>query len=92
MVEVNPLLTNIPCIDQSPDPIEQEIPDIYPSCGVTRAMAKKVKQNDGDIDITDTFWGQSFKHEITNTFSSSLSAKQTDLSNNKSEFRHFSSI
>ena len=28
-VVVNPLLTNIPCIDQPPDPIEQEIPDLY---------------------------------------------------------------
>ena len=25
---VNPLLTNIPCIDQPPDPIEQETPDL----------------------------------------------------------------
>ena len=56
-VVVNPLLTNIPCIDQPPDPIEQEIPDLYPSCAVTRAMAKKPKQNDGDIDLTDTFLG-----------------------------------
>ena len=80
-VVVNPLLTNIPCIDQPPDPIEQEIPDLYPSCAVTRAMAKKAKQNDGDIDLTDTFLGQSFKHEITNSLSSSLSDKQTELHN-----------
>ena len=55
-VVVNPLLASIPCIDQSPDPIEQEIPDLYLSCAVTRAMAKKAKQNDGDFDLTDTFW------------------------------------
>ena len=55
-VVVNPLLTTIPCLDQPPDPIEQEIPDLYPSCAVTRAMAKKAKQNDGEIDLTDTFW------------------------------------
>ena len=42
-VVVNPLLTTIPCLDQPPDPIEQEIPDLYPSCAVTRAMAKKAK-------------------------------------------------
>ena len=29
---INPLLTSIPYIDQPPDPIEQEIPDLYPSC------------------------------------------------------------
>ena len=90
-VVVNPLLTNIPCIDQPSDPIEQEIPDLYPSCAVTRAMAKKAKQNDGDIDLTDTFLGQSFKHEITNSLSPSLSGKQTDLSD-KSESSHYSSI
>ena len=90
-VVVNPLLTNIPCIDQPPDPIEQEIPDLYPSCAVTRAMAKKAKQNDGDIDLTDTFLGQSFKHEITNSLSSSLSDKQTEV-RNKSESSHYSAI
>ena len=77
-VVVNPLLTNIPYIDQPPDPIEQEIPDLYPSCAITRAMAKKAKQNDGDIDLTDTYLGQPFKHEITNSLSSRLSDKQTD--------------
>ena len=40
-VVVNPLFTSTPCVDQPPDPIEQEIPDLYPSCAVTRAMAKK---------------------------------------------------
>ena len=54
-------------------------------------MAKKAKQNDGDMDLTDTFLGQSFKHEITNSLSSSLSDKQTDLSD-KSESSHFSSL
>ena len=59
---VNPLLTNTPCEDQLPDPIEQEIPNLYPSCAVTRAMVKKAKLNDGIqyIDLTDTFIGQSF--------------------------------
>ena len=88
-VVVNLLLTNIPYIDLPPDPIEQEIPDLYPSCAVTRAMVKKAKKNDGDIDLTDTFLGQSFKHEITNSLSSSLyisslSGKQPD-SSDKSE-------
>ena len=88
-VVVNPLLTTIPCLGQPPDPIEQEIPDLYQSCAVTRAMAKKAKQNDGDIDLTDTFLGQSFKHDITNSLSSSLSDKQTS---DQSESSHYSSI
>ena len=88
---INPLLTNIACINQPSDPIEQEIPDLYPSCAITRAMAKKAKQNDSGIDLTDTFLSQSFKHEITKSLSSSLSDKQTDLSD-KSESSHYSSI
>ena len=82
-IVVNPLLTNTPCEDQSPDPIEQEIPDLYPSCAVTRAMAKKAKLKDGiqDIDLTDTFIGQSFHDEI----SKSLSPSQTDFNNQRSD-------
>ena len=38
---VNPLVTDTPNIGQTDDPVEQEIPDLYPSCAVTRAMAKK---------------------------------------------------
>ena len=55
-VVVDPLLTNTPCVDQLPDPIEQEIPDPYPSCAVTRAMAKKANQNNGmqDFNLADT--------------------------------------
>ena len=66
-VVVNPLLTSTPCVDQPPDPIEQEIPDLYPSCAVTRAMAKKAKLYDGmqDINLTDTLIGQSFNKEIS---------------------------
>ena len=36
-VVVNPLLTNIPSIDQ---PLEQKIPDLYPSCAVTRTTCQ----------------------------------------------------
>ena len=54
-------------MDQLPDPIEQELLDLYPSCAVTRAMAKKamLTENQSDIDLTDSFIGQSFKNEIT---------------------------
>ena len=40
-VVVNPLVTDTPNLDQTPDPIEQEIPDLYPSCAVTRAMTSE---------------------------------------------------
>ena len=62
-VMVIPLVTDAPCTDQSPNPIEQEPPDLYPSCAVTRAMAKKVMltENQSDVDLTDSFIGQSLK-------------------------------
>ena len=81
-VVVDPLLTSTPCVvDQPPDPIEQEIPDLYPSCAVTRVMAKKAKLNHGmqDIDLTDTLIGQSFNDEISNSLSPSQSDIQTDF-------------
>ena len=80
-VVVDPLLTSTPCVDQPPDPIEQEIPDLYPSCAVTRAMAKKAKQNNGmqDISLADTLIGQSFNDEISNSLSPSQSDIQTDF-------------
>ena len=85
-VVVDPLLTSIPCVDQPPDPIEQEISDLYPSCAVTRAMAKKAKLNHGmqDIDLTDTLIGQSFNDEISNSHSPSQSDIQTDFDTSRS--------
>ena len=80
-VVVNPLVTDTPNIGQTDDPIEQEIPDLYPSCAVTRAMAKKaiLKNSNFDIDMTDTFIGQYFNNEIKKSLDPSLSDTQTDL-------------
>ena len=81
-VVVNPLVTDTPNIGQRDDPIEQEIPDLYPSCAVTRAMAKKaiLKNSNSDIDLTDTFIGQYFNNEIKKSLDPSLSDTQTDSS------------
>ena len=81
-VVVNPLVTDTPNIGQTEDPIEQEIPDLYPSCAVTRAMAKKaiLKNSNSDIDLTDTFIGQYFNNEIKKSLDPSLSDNQTDSS------------
>ena len=85
-VVVDPLLTSTPCVDQPPDPIEQEIPDLYPSCAVTRAMAKKAELNHGmqDIDLTDTLIEQSFNDEISNSLPPSQSDIQTDFDTSRS--------
>ena len=40
-VKINPIMTDRPQLSNVIDPIEEEIPDLYPSCAVTRAMAKK---------------------------------------------------
>ena len=92
-VVVNPLVTGTPCMDQSPDPIEQELPDLYPSCAVTRAMAKKamLTENQPDVDLTDSFIGQSFKNEITKPLSHNLFVHQTDSNDCTSVSDHFSS-
>ena len=92
-VVVNPLLTNIPFMDRSPDPIEQELPDLYPSCAVTRAMAKKamLTENQSDIDLTDSFIGQSLKNEITKSLSHNLPEHQTDSNDSTLVSGHFSS-
>ena len=92
-VVVNPLVTDTPCMDQSPDPIEQELPDLYPSCAVTRAMAKKamLTENQSDIDLTDSFIGQSFKNEITKSLSHNLPEHQTDSNDSTSVSDHFPS-
>ena len=60
---VNTLVTDTHCMDQSPDTIEQELPDLYPSCAVTRGMAKKatLTENQLLVDLTDSFICQSFK-------------------------------
>ena len=79
---VNPLVTDAPNIGQTDYPIEQEIPDLYPSCAVTRAMAKKaiLKNSNSDIDLTDTFIGQYFNNEVKKSLDPSLSDTQTDSS------------
>ena len=73
-VIANPLVTDTPCIDQSPEPIEQKLLDFYPSYAVTRAIAKKVmlSENQSFVDLTDSFMSQPFKNEITKSLSHNM--------------------
>ena len=59
-VVVNLLISDKPSLDQSPDLVEQEFPDLFPACAVTRAMPKRGIANDFccDIDLADTFIDQ----------------------------------
>ena len=79
-VVVNPLVTDMPCMDQSPGHFEQELPGLYPSCAVTRAMAKLVMltENQSDVDLTNSFISQLFKNEITKSLSHNLPEHRTD--------------
>ena len=74
-------------------PIEQELPDLYPSCAVTRAMAKKaiLTENQSDVDLTDSFIGQSFKNEIARSLCHNLPEYQTDSDDSISISDHFTS-
>ena len=90
---VNLLVTDMPCMDQSPGPVEQELPDLYPSCAVTTVMAKKAMftKNQSNVDLTDSFIGQSFKNEITKSLSRNLPEHQTDSSDCTSVSDYFPS-
>ena len=94
-VVVNPLVTDKPCMDQSPDPISigQELPDLYLSCAVTRAMVKKamLTENQSDVDLADSFIGQLFQNEISKSLSHNLSENQTDSNDSTSVSYHISS-
>ena len=61
-------------------------PDLYPSCAITGAMAKKVKQNNGmhGINLADTLISQSFINEISNSLSPSQSDIQTEFDTSRS--------
>ena len=63
-VVVNAVVTETPCLEQSPGPVEKEIPCLYPAgCAVTRAMSKKKENSDNEITLADTVTGQVLKGE-----------------------------
>ena len=70
-VVTDPILIDKPCFDQNSDFIEEEFPDLYPSCVVTRAMARAKNdstQNDqhaNDIDLADSCLAKFFENDIT---------------------------
>ena len=78
-------------MDQLPDPIEQELPGLYPLCAVTKAMAKKatLTENQSDVDLADYFIGESFKNKITKSLSRNLPEHQTESTDRTSESDHF---
>ena len=57
-VVVNAVVTEKPCLEQSPDPVEKEIPGLYPACVVTRAMSKEKEKSEDEIMLAETVIGQ----------------------------------
>lgn len=81
-VTVNPILSDKPCITQSPDVVEQVIPDLYPQCAVTRAMEKQQQLEDANADesdLSDTFLANLF-HSLDSPTKTDT-AKSSDNSN-----------
>ena len=63
-VVVNAVVRENPCLEQSPDPVEKEIPGLYPACAVTRVMSKKKENSDDEITLADTVIGQVLEGEL----------------------------
>ena len=85
-VVVNPVMTEKPEVTITIDPIEEEIPDLYPSCAVTRAMAQKANvenaregkstNSDYTYDLNDTFLSSMYKERDQQTSRACLPEKQ----------------
>ena len=60
-VLLNPHMTDRPSCDVSTEALENEIPGIFPSCAITRAMSKSAKtagnenERDSDVNLSDSF-------------------------------------
>ena len=76
-VVVNPVMTENPMVTATIDPIEEEIPDLYPSSAVTRAMAHKATLENAQVgkttnsdyinDLNDTFLSSMYKESDQQT-------------------------
>ena len=69
IVVVNPVMTEKPEVTTTIDPIEEEIPDLYPSCAVTRAMAQKANLENAQVEKT-TY--SDYMYDLNDTFLSSM--------------------
>ena len=79
-VVVNPLISDRSSLDQSPDLVEQEFPDLFPACAVTRAMGKRGIENDFCCtnDLAGKFIGQIYNAEVNKYLDISPSEFQLD--------------
>ena len=68
-VVVNPVMTEKPEVTTTIDPIEEEIPDLYPSCAVTRAMAQKANIDNAQVGKNTN---SDYTYDLNDTFLSSM--------------------
>ena len=66
-VVANAIVTETPCLEQPPVPVEKTIPGQYPACVVTRAMSKKKENSEDEITLADTIIGQVLESEPPKT-------------------------
>ena len=66
-VVVNAIVTDKPCLEKSPDPVEETIPGLYPACVVTRAMSKKKESAEEEVTLADTIIGEALKSKPSRT-------------------------
>lgn len=56
-VLVTPDVTPVPIVIKRPDKLAQKYPEVFTSCAVTRAAAKRIKEeSNDDIDLSETFF------------------------------------
>lgn len=66
-IVVNAIVTDKPCLEQSPDPVEKAIPGLYPASVVTRAMSKKKESAEEEVTLADTIIGEALKSKPSRT-------------------------
>jgi len=77
-VVFNAVVTEKPCLEQSPDPVQKEIPGLYLVCVVTQAMSKEKKNSDDEITLADTVFSQVLEGESIKSFVSESTEAVTE--------------
>ena len=79
-VVINPIVTDVPCVEQPPDPVWKEIPNLYPVCAATCTMSKKKSSDeDKEVDLADTFISQVFEEAVPKSLSGTKSLEDDDI-------------
>ena len=78
---VNAIVTDGPCVEQLPDPVEKETRSQYPACAETCATSEKNSSNENaEVGLADTFMIQVFEKAVVEAEdkAAELSRKEAD--------------